>query len=91
MSNDFVQEYIENPTNPEYNNILSEFKKGAEIARNPGRWNAVEGLTEDQRSALNDEEHHPFRQPMKLWLTIICCSFGALVQYVLENGALFKA
>jgi hypothetical protein len=59
---------------------LDLLKKGAQIAKDPRFYEAVPGITEDEKKALRDEDYHRFRQPMALYITIITCSVGAAVQ-----------
>lgn len=69
----------------EYNvtDILPELKKGALVARDPTEFETVAGLTEPELTALRDEVLHKWRQPRSLYFTIILCSIGAAVQYVI--------
>ncbi|KAL8688858.1 MAG: hypothetical protein Q9218_005336, partial [Villophora microphyllina] len=54
--------------------------KGARIAKDPRYFEAIAGVTEDEKQALRDERTRRFRQPPALYLTIIICSVGAAVQ-----------
>ena len=47
-------------------------------------YRAVLGLDEEEKRALGEEESHPFRQPGALWLTIVMCSIGAIIQLSLH-------
>lgn len=69
----------------EYNvtDILPELKKGALVARDPTEFETVADLTESELTALRDEVLHKWRQPKSLYFTIILCSIGAAVQYVI--------
>lgn len=80
-----VEEFAE-----EYNvtDILSELKKGALVARDPTEFETVADLTEPELTALRDEVLHKWRQPISLYFTIIMCSIGAAVQYVIPQYAL---
>ena len=62
--------------------ILPELKKGALVARDPAEYESIPDLTDTERSALSDEVLHRWRQPWSLYFTIILCSIGAAVQYV---------
>lgn len=75
-----VEEFAE-----EYNvtNILPELKKGALVARDPAEFETVADLTELELTALRDEVAHKWRQPRSLYFTIVLCSIGAAVQYVI--------
>ncbi|KAL2050299.1 hypothetical protein ABVK25_009407 [Lepraria finkii] len=66
---------------------LELLKKGAQIAKDPRFYEAVRGITEDEKKALRDEEYHRFRQPIALYVTIITCSVGAAVQGWDETGS----
>jgi hypothetical protein len=69
----------------EYNvaDILPELKKGALVARDPAEFETVTDLNESELTALRDEVLHKWRQPKQLYFTIILCSIGAAVQYVI--------
>lgn len=80
-----VEEFAE-----EYNvmDILPELKKGALVARDPTEFETVADLTELELTALRDEVLHKWRQPRSLYFTIILCSIGAAVQYVISPARL---
>ena len=65
-------------------------KRGALVARDPSRALEVEGLTEEEKTALRNEKEHKWRHPWMLyWLTVMC-SMGAATQGMDEsvnNGA----
>ena len=71
----------------EYNvaDILPELKKGALVARDPAEFETVADLNETELTALRDEVNHKWRQPKQLYFTIILCSIGAAVQYVISH------
>jgi hypothetical protein len=56
--------------------------KGAFVAKDPPAFESVEGLTEDEKTAIRNEVLHKWRQPKALFFTIILCSVGAAVQSV---------
>ena len=56
--------------------------KGAFVAKDPPTFASVEGLTEDEKTAIRDEVLHKWRQPKALFFTIILCSVGAAVHSV---------
>lgn len=60
--------------------IAPLLKKGALVAQNPGEFENVEGLEEDEKEALRDEVIHKWRQPKALYFTVVLCSIGAAVQ-----------
>ena len=59
---------------------LDLLKKGAQIAKDPRFYEAIRGITEEEKKALHNEDYHRFRQPIALYLTVITCSVGAAVQ-----------
>ena len=66
---------------------LSLLKKGAQIAADPAVYTVVRGITERERQALYDEEHHRFKQPVALYVTVIVCCVGAAVQGWDQTGS----
>lgn len=76
--------------------LLPQLQKGALVARDPANFESVEGLTDEESTAIADEVLHKWRQPRSLYFTIILCSIGAAVQYVLSlnfplaNGHFFR-
>ncbi|MCJ1383903.1 hypothetical protein MMC17_007017 [Xylographa soralifera] len=65
---------------------LELFKRAAKIARDPRFFERVSGLGEEEKDALRDETRHRFEQPRGLWVTIITCSMGAIVQGWVQTG-----
>lgn len=59
--------------------------KGAFVAKDPPAFESVEGLTEDEKTAIRNEVLHKWRQPKALFFTIILCSVGAAVQSVPQD------
>ncbi|KAL6720886.1 hypothetical protein ACLMJK_002811 [Lecanora helva] len=55
-------------------------KRGAQVAKDPRFFEAIRGITEEEKQALRDEEYHKFKQPLALFTTVITCSIGAAVQ-----------
>ncbi|KAH0834351.1 hypothetical protein AYO21_04206 [Fonsecaea monophora] len=55
-------------------------KKGALVAQNPGQFESLSFLTEDEKDALRIEVSRKWKHPMKLYMTVIVCSIGAAVQ-----------
>lgn len=49
-------------------------------------------MTEEDITAIENEVVHKWRQPWSLYFTIILCSIGAAVQYVLsyKSNALWE-
>ncbi|KAK8161827.1 hypothetical protein IWX90DRAFT_281939 [Phyllosticta citrichinensis] len=62
-------------------------KKGALVAQNPSEFETIEGLSEDERSALLREVTHKWHQPTTLYFTVILCSIGAAVQGWDQTGS----
>jgi hypothetical protein len=72
--------------------IIPDLKKGAIVAQNPGGFDEMEELSAEEKDALRFEVTHKWRHPSKLYITIIVCSIGAAVQYVLsELFRIFRA
>jgi len=69
--------------------IIPELKKGAIVAQNPGSFDEMEELSAEEKDALRFEVTHKWRHPAKLYITIIVCSIGAAVQYVLRPLSAF--
>ena len=61
---------------------LELFKRAAKIARDPRYFDRAIN-DENEKDALKDETRHRFDQPRGLWVTIMTCSVGAIVQSVL--------
>lgn len=65
-------------------NGLLEFvdvlKKGARVAQNPGNFEEIESLEQEELEALRQEKDHKWKHPRSLYLTIMVCSIGAAVQ-----------
>ena len=66
---------------------LSLLKKGAQIAKDPRCFEVVRGITEEEKNALYDEEHHRYKQPFALYATIVTCCIGAAVQGWDQTGS----
>ncbi|KAI5928028.1 sugar transporter-domain-containing protein [Camillea tinctor] len=68
------------------------FRLGAVIAGNYNQYDAIDGLTADERSALEREITHKWSNPAMLYAVIVICSLCAAVQGMDEtvvNGAQF--
>ena len=71
----------------EYN---AAFRKGALVAQNPHDIQSIEELDDTDRTHLEDEHTHKWRQPKTLYYLVIMCSLCAAVQGMDEtanNGA----
>jgi len=55
-------------------------KKGALVAQNPGGYESMLELSDDEKSALRLEVTKKWSHPLKLYLTVAVCSIGAAVQ-----------
>lgn len=72
-----VRSFVRSTGLEEYQEL---FEKGARIAKDPRYFEAIAGVTKEEKQALRDEKSRRFRQPLALYLTIIICSIGAAVQ-----------
>jgi len=61
--------------------------KGALIAKDPPAFEQVPGVTEIEADAIRNEVLHKWRQPTRLYFTIILCSIGAAVQGWDQTGS----
>ncbi|KAK4943644.1 hypothetical protein LTR10_016741 [Elasticomyces elasticus] len=61
--------------------------KGALVAKDPPAFESVPGLTDVEQEAIRNEVLHKWRQPTKLYFTIILCSIGAAVQGWDQTGS----
>jgi MFS family permease len=77
---DFAAEYF-------LTDITPLLKKGALVAQDPGHFEDVEGLEDDEKEVLRNEVIHKWRQPKALYLTVILCSVGAAVQGWDQTGS----
>jgi len=67
--------------------ITPLLKKGALVAQNPGEFENVEGLQDDEMEAIRDEVVHKWKQPRAMYFTVILCSVGAAVQGWDQTGS----
>ncbi|KAG7851165.1 hypothetical protein KL941_000834 [Ogataea angusta] len=66
------------------------FAHAAAIARSPSKFNSMDFLTEEEKKALYDEIHHPWKLPKTLYWLVSTASMAACVQGMDEtviNGA----
>jgi hypothetical protein len=61
--------------------------RGALIAKDPPAFENVPGITETEKEAIRNEVLHKWRQPRRLYFTIILCSIGAAVQGWDQTGS----
>ncbi|MCJ1312526.1 hypothetical protein MMC25_006200 [Agyrium rufum] len=62
-------------------------QRGALVAQDPSKFEEYEELEEAERDALRNEVLHKWRQPWRLYFTIILCSIGAAVQGWDQTGS----
>ncbi|EWC43710.1 hypothetical protein DRE_07462 [Drechslerella stenobrocha 248] len=67
--------------------IREDLRKGALIAQDPGNYEKIPELSDEERQALRDEVEHIYRQPWALYISIIVCSIGAAVQGWDQTGS----
>jgi len=49
---------------------VRSFRLGAQLAGNLDRWDAVEGLTDEERIVLEQERDHKWKNPKMLYLVV---------------------
>ena len=62
--------------------LTSEFQKGALVAQDPGAFESLTQLSEDDKAILRREVTHRWHQPAQLYYLVIMCSLAAAVQGV---------
>ncbi|KAK6530090.1 hypothetical protein TWF694_003462 [Orbilia ellipsospora] len=67
--------------------IQEDLRKGALIAQDPGNYESISELNDEERLALKNEAEHIYRQPFALYFSIIVCSIGAAVQGWDQTGS----
>ncbi|OQV01316.1 hypothetical protein CLAIMM_06697 [Cladophialophora immunda] len=67
--------------------ILLLLERGALVAQDPAAFDSVDGITDAEKTALQDEILRKWRQPWTLYLTIALCSIGAAVQGWDQTGS----
>lgn len=70
--------------------LQDDFRKGAMLAQEPGAFETVPMLTNDERHVLRRELTHKWSHPLSLYHMVIMCSVAAAVQGMDEsviNGA----
>ncbi|PWN50170.1 hypothetical protein IE53DRAFT_362588 [Violaceomyces palustris] len=60
--------------------LRGTFAKAALVARDPYLFEEMPELDEDDKEALRRETTHKWRQPFQLYMLVVCCSLGAVVQ-----------
>ncbi|KAI9682660.1 MAG: hypothetical protein M1829_006647 [Trizodia sp. TS-e1964] len=69
---------------------IQAFRKGAILAQNPNKLDAITGITDEDKAILTRELKNRWAQPRLLYLVIVLCSVCAAVQGMDEtvvNGA----
>jgi len=56
------------------------FARAALVAQNPGGFDDLEDLDQDQKDAIRYEMTNKWSVPLRLYFTIALCSIGAAVQ-----------
>ncbi|KAF8972920.1 hypothetical protein BDZ97DRAFT_1648848 [Flammula alnicola] len=67
--------------------ILDYLQKGALIAQNPGKFESIKELDEDDLEVIRREKTHKWNQPRDLYMTVILCSMAAAVQGWDQTGS----
>lgn len=62
--------------------LTAEFQKGALVAQDPGAFESLPQLTEEDKIVLRRETTHRWDQPVTLYYLVIMCSLAAAVQGV---------
>lgn len=62
-------------------------KRGAQIAQDPGNFENLRDLSEEEKDAIRFEADHKWKHPWRLYFTIIVCSIGAAVQGWDQTGS----
>lgn len=60
--------------------LQDDFRKGAMLAQEPGAFETVPMLTNDERHVLRRELTHKWSHPLSLYHMVIMCSVAAAVQ-----------
>ncbi|KAF8250998.1 hypothetical protein K440DRAFT_596824 [Wilcoxina mikolae CBS 423.85] len=67
--------------------IVPLLKKGAVVAQNPGGFENLKQITEEEKQHIRNETLHKWKHPAALYYTIIICSIGAAVQGWDQTGS----
>lgn len=63
------------------------FGRAALVAREPGRFEGISELREEERNALAYERDHKWHGPFMLWYSISLCAIGAATQGWDQTGS----
>lgn len=80
-----VQVFVQEKNLPQED--LPLFERGALAAQNPTDYETIEGLTIEEKTALDDEFDHKWKQPKMLYLSVLLCAIGACVQGWDQTGS----
>lgn len=88
MTNEEVIKDVEDFANTNgFGDVTPLLIKGALVAKDPPAFESVPGLTDAEQEAIRNEVLHKWRQPKRLYFTIILCSIGAAVQGWDQTGS----
>jgi hypothetical protein len=59
---------------------LPDLQKGALLAQNPGGFEGLDVLDEEDRNVIRHERAHKWSHPVTLYATVFLCSLGAATQ-----------
>lgn len=79
-----VQKFANDKDLTDYTELI---QRGALVAQDPGRFEELDVLAEDEKDALRFEAAHRWKHPFALYFTIIVCSIGAAVQGWDQTGS----
>ncbi|PSK41801.1 hypothetical protein B9Z65_9187 [Elsinoe australis] len=79
-----VQKFANDKDLTHYTELI---QRGALVAQDPGRFEELDVLAEDEKDALRFEAAHRWKHPFALYFTIIVCSIGAAVQGWDQTGS----
>lgn len=63
------------------------FGRAALVAREPDRFEATAGISDEERTALAYERDHKWHGPAMLWYSISLCAIGAATQGWDQTGS----
>lgn len=60
--------------------FIEDFRKGALVAQNSSRFEAMEELTDEDKHVLRRETTHRWRVPFMMYFLAVLCAGSAVVQ-----------
>lgn len=63
------------------------FGRAALVARDPGRFQMLDQLDDEEKAALQYEKEHKWHGPFMLWYSVGLCAVGAATQGWDQTGA----